>query len=1114
MKTIKHLVALSFFIGCTKIALAQLNPPSNPQSKSFYVDNFPNLLGTPEEANLISYLSCNHFDHIIIYGVDEIINSGRSCQLAHFIRDFKITSSSFNPPNSNGRVTAVFSGNWYNNYLAIVNYNSTFSFTSNTPLCIFNFSAPTFHEIDGFQFENEFWNAGPNTQPYNDMMTDLAAMQNHRASPVLNPNNIYLDFEIYLARFNYSYGNPGVLPSPIPVSQQAQEIADNFDRILFADYMPDPNDILDHSQTTIQLLLDNTTKPSVKISILYSNLCNASGPWLRSNGWDYDLFHSNYFTTPLATYINPNPGSCPPNYFYGCNQHKLILLDPTWFSYSFIYYYPDCDPNLPKTADKTSNPAKLFKDAITPTIGGCMLSGNIVPPMHGSFVTLCDAQNQSSNHKIYRLTDPTESYTFEAWIKTPDMLTPSQFFPNQIFYNGIFSNYSFNTNFNPPLDPSNNPQIFINTVDPNSINGFTIFLTNNNHLAIASPNFKTTTGSYYNWAPAPGNAWLGIQTSEVFISDDNIEIPQNTCTRITVKVEYLSATEQQQITFYINGVYSSQKLVSIRKILGSIGTDHQCTVGGWAHAVVGYLNLNYGLAVQNPVLPNGELEHNTYFKGLIDDVRLWDHPLESNRITTIPYLNAYADKQDVMLWHGTSGLISNWRFDERFYNQTVQDNSDNHYDGYLGSTMFYDQFDPLGVVSCYAYATQVSSYHDGDKKFLSLSANNQLNLGTGEFFMEAWLNPDDLWLSEEVILSNRDASGSNGCIWGIDANGYMFFQFGNSGTNRINTDPNNSSNIGMQFFRYDGNGYNQPVSFADISTLIKLNDCRHAGIERVIDNITGQTYMRFYLDDMRSSDYLLSNPNFSYINSNITPSGAGNFIYGWDATSQSTNTPSLSFSGMIDDARIFNISDLSRYYYYQGIYTPQYTGYVENEGYFMRREKRIMDHVNGGSSIVDFDFEDYKKDYWPNVNGTLGNQIMQNRAWYAASQRPASAILGYNQNFENDFDPYMVPSCSDVPSSIPEILEPDKTNGHKPFSKKNILFPDLSAYPNPFVNHIFINANQPIKEVSVCNILGELIYKDLSGRTDIETGTWHEGAYFITITTLSGMKITLLMIKA
>jgi hypothetical protein len=334
------------------IAFFGANFSSNAQCttspKTLYVDNFPSLLGSVYENELDNYIINHNITHVILYGVDEIFATNRqlpTCQFYSQVQNRLFQISNDSTLLSNGKkITAVYSGNWYSNFLDVVNYNNSHYFPLNPPFCNYPFpedSIPfqnTLHEIDAYQFENEFWNDGNNTSGYLNMFSSLTSMKNY-----LIANNTSLEFEIYLARFN------NAISGSISIATQAQQIADSFDLILVTSYGNDTDAVLSSTQSVISNLLSNTNKTNLPISILYSNLCNSAGPWLRSNNWEFDLYHSQYYLNELT-----NQGA---NYF-GLSQNKLQLINPTWFSYSFPAYYPYCDASHPENS--TSNPARVF----------------------------------------------------------------------------------------------------------------------------------------------------------------------------------------------------------------------------------------------------------------------------------------------------------------------------------------------------------------------------------------------------------------------------------------------------------------------------------------------------------------------------------------------------------------------------------------------------------------------------------------------------------------------------------------------------------------------------------------------------------------------------------
>jgi hypothetical protein len=294
--------------------------------------------------------------------------------------------------------------------------------------------------------------------------------------------------------------------------------------------------------------------------------------------------------------------------------------------------------------------------------------------------------------------------------------------------------------------------------------------------------------------------------------------------------------------------------------------------------------------------------------------------------------------------------------------------------------------------------------------------------------------------------------------------------------------------------------FNNPI--ADV----RSGFCRHVGIERVIDNsVPGQitVYMRFYLDNMRTEIYDLSQFNFIY--GDITQN-ASNFWVGYDAASFSSGTHLLSFEGRMDDIRAFNISDYTRW-----VNSGSNSGLVENEGYFLSRSKRIMDHYSAGSNLFDLNFEDFKKDFWPNFNGTKGNQDMENRSFKSNNALPQFAFLGNSNIFENFYDPYFISSCSDVSSTVPEMKKPNVEKKRKEYfrSKTNTL---ITVYPNPFTDVVKIKCPYTVSKVTVTDVMSRTVQTE-QNKNEINTSKLTPGIYFLTIETINGQKNTVRIIK-
>lgn len=1075
----------------------------SPNARWLYVDNLTGILGTPYQTELITYLDNQNITYIAAYQIYEI-SVTHPCLLADFISQCHAIGTDvgavLSSPCSAGSSHVSIGTFWYDRYLEIVDYNNQ-SVTTLPAICGtgWNFTSP---QIDAIHFENEYWNMHPDD--YYDVVTNLNSMISHRST-----NSINIEFHTHMARFP----SGGSWPS---VASQAAFIADNFDVIQAVNYAADENKLLTNTLNVVKPLLDNTTKTQLNISILFSNLCNASGDWLRNNNWDHDLLYANKYTSELSA-INNTSQPCP-TYYYGCNQSKLNLMSPTWFSYSFEFSFPDlqCDgvfhPNHPENS--TSNLAKEFGTIET-------LTGGAKRNVSQDRVVIQEYQSQLKTN-LHQLTNPFHSYTFEAWINIPAVVLSPEYATNNTLRT-LFVNYSYYSEIS-------EDDIIISANHP--VNGFRIALDNSNHLMVASPNFTDALGNTFYMPPANYAPTFTGTLDEIRITDDNT-LPTDNCVRVTVKVTYLTGPDRQLIDFYVNGVHSSQKTISVHLNGSATGDYHRCFIGG-----------DPLYSVTNPITAaqyancSATCNFPPTFVGLIDDVKIWDCPLDNSIITATPSQNMYSQGRDLFYWKESEHLVSNWRFDERFQNKIVFDNSSNEYDGYASVdppvypfqnlpsfpsiTGFYD---PLmakgGVVSCYAYETQVGSYFDGDKKVVELvvaSSTNGLNIGTGEFFFETIINAEYTG-QEQTIFSNRNATGTTGFLWGLDAIGRMFFQFGNNTATRITTDPLDPLNIasGISFVLYNFNsddydGDLVPLSAPDI---MLLGGCHHVGVSRIIEG--GVTFICFYIDGMRSHAYRATTAHFSFVTNDIT-AGAADYLCGWDETARIGNLSALCYKGLMDDVRIFNVSDFTRYYNYQNHLSPgSFTGYgadpglVENEGFFIRRGNRILDHYNGGSCVIDVNFEDYKRDSRYNYHGSRGNQEMNNAPYPANTNLMTQATLGNTILTELAHDPLLTVSCSNVSSTVPELKGP----GPKPkpeLLSQAIGYDNIIAYPNPFSDIITLNSNEPINKVEVFDISGRKISVNLI-ENHFFTTNWAKGMYVIRVTRKDGHSRSFKMIK-
>lgn len=234
------------------------------------------------------------------------------------------------------------------------------------------------------------------------------------------------------------------------------------------------------------------------------------------------------------------------------------------------------------------------------------------------------------------------------------------------------------------------------------------------------------------------------------------------------------------ISTRIAGVYSPWELQigfpNINKISLLINND-----GGW------YNNVFYG----DTTIPQNEWvhlawvcqsgNHTVYVNGVAD-------PSLTN--LNAPIIEAVAQPENIYIGSGGDGAFTGYiddlrvtkgiaRYTSNFTPPTQQlpDPSDPnganvslllHMDNLSGSTTFIDSSTNNFTLSAFGNTTislstkkfgNGSAYFDGTGDYLQLAGNYSLDFGTGDFTVEAWVNPSSFAPTDHFIINSVDANG-------------------------------------------------------------------------------------------------------------------------------------------------------------------------------------------------------------------------------------------------------------------------------------------------------------------------------------------------------------------
>jgi hypothetical protein len=341
------------------IFIATIN--SNAQyGKTLYVDQFDIILGDQAaEDDLLNYAISNGYDYISLYRLSHILNSSlngvypfnqvnRAIELKNFL--IKAHNSTYNL-----KVIAIDGLNFSD----VLNYEKTYTNAN--------------EQFDGYNLEDEFWNAGNIHSAWNDYETRLSTISTHAHSK----GKI---IETYIGRILlYPRSNPG--PNQYTLDDVITGLVTLSDRILVDVYVNDPSNqeaynFFKERFFEFEYWCQNNSS-TVDLYPIFSYKCNKMAGWFQSNSID-DAFVAidddvnTYSMSDYSTFIQ-NTYSVSSSYV-GLARNRNAAL----FSYSYALHGNLCQSGK----DDPVNLCRNFTDCDTRMIIG---SGkNIINSLHSA----------------------------------------------------------------------------------------------------------------------------------------------------------------------------------------------------------------------------------------------------------------------------------------------------------------------------------------------------------------------------------------------------------------------------------------------------------------------------------------------------------------------------------------------------------------------------------------------------------------------------------------------------------------------------------------------------------------------------------------------------------
>jgi hypothetical protein len=129
----------------------------------------------------------------------------------------------------------------------------------------------------------------------------------------------------------------------------------------------------------------------------------------------------------------------------------------------------------------------------------------------------------------------------------------------------------------------------------------------------------------------------------------------------------------------------------------------------------------------------------------------------------------------------------------------------------------------------------------------------------------------------------------------------------------------------------------------------------------------------------------------------------------------------------------------------------------------------------------------------------IGINIGAGVQWYIMVEGNLQ-LIGADHLLEDGVD-YYVTQTQDGCESAPHKITADEVLGVPTFSLKN-----LAVYPNPVVDVLTVSYNEPIAEVALINMLGQvvIIQKVNADKVEVNTSKLQSGSYILKVTTAKG----------
>jgi len=336
-----------------------------------------------------------------------------------------------------------------------------------------------------------------------------------------------------------------------------------------------------------------------------------------------------------------------------------------------------------------------------------------------------------------------------------------------------------------------------------------------------------------NWSDGTARHIINIRSD----TNNRIQIVKSTASNI-LQTNYLSGGTNNQVNITTSSADWLQVAISWNKASDEVKVYFNGAQSGTIQNNLGSWVGN--ISSTNLTIGSSDTSGSSPWKGLINDVRLYDRALSADEISSLYhvsedreayYTDNYEGHELIRKYHTGVGVgalaaeevgpdpVAEWKFDEG-QGQEAKDSSSNGNDGQLGSTSSADASDPTWVAEDRCISGKCLEFDGGD----GIRLNSNLDVGTTHT-LSGWFKQSSTQTGSQVVVGGSDTN-SYGLL--ISEGNALFYK---AQTNSVNTSQTISPNIWYHFsvvrsgtsilFYLNGNEVDSKTLGADVSNTIR-----------------------------------------------------------------------------------------------------------------------------------------------------------------------------------------------------------------------------------------------------------------------------------------------------